>query len=148
MRQSKILAVATLIAASAACTTGRYSAAAFHLPSGGDATKGQAAFLELGCHSCHTVYGAPALPKPTAQQPVVVVLGGDVTEKPSDAYLVTSMIDPSYALASYPKEWITADGRSRMPGYADRLTGRQMTDLVAFLNAHYTISTLRPGYMR
>jgi hypothetical protein len=53
------------------------------------------------------------LPRPTVQPPVPVTLGGETDKRLSDAYLVTSMIYPSYALAPYPKDQITRGGVSR-----------------------------------
>ena len=66
-----------------------------------------------------------------------VVLGGLTTREMNDGYLVTSIINPSYRLAPQPKEAIAVAGRSRMPEYADKLTVRQLTDLVAFLQSRY-----------
>ncbi len=68
-----LLAIAVLAAAGAACTSGRHSAAAFRLPPDGGAVKGQAAFVALGCNTCHEVTGAD-LPRPTVQPAVPVVL--------------------------------------------------------------------------
>jgi hypothetical protein len=65
-----------------------------------------------------------------------VALGGGVEQKLSDAYLVTSVINPSYDLAPYPKEQITSGGQSRMPyDYAVGMTVRQLADIVAFLQS-------------
>lgn len=79
------------------------------------------------------------MPAPTVQPPVPVALGGEVVHRLSDGYLATSMIHPSYELAPYPKDQITENGHSRMPAYVDQMTIRQMTDIVAFLQAHYTV---------
>lgn len=136
--RSRLLTIAVLALTSAACSSGRHSAAAFRLPPDGDATRGKAAFVELGCNSCHPVAGVD-LPKPTVQPPVPVVLGGVVDYRLSDAFLVTSIIYPSYELAPYPKDQITNGGESRMPHYADRMTVRQLADIVAFLQANYVV---------
>jgi mono/diheme cytochrome c family protein len=141
----KLLALVFLVGSGAACTTQRYSPAAFHLPADGDADKGKLVFVSMGCHKCHAVAGVD-LERPTVQPPIPVVLGGEVDHRLSDAYLVTSVINPSYALAPHPKEQITRDGKSLMPNYADRLTARQITDLVAFLQAHYVVRIMRPEY--
>jgi mono/diheme cytochrome c family protein len=127
-----LAAIATIIA----CSPGRYSASAFRLPPGGDAERGKAAFVTLGCNTCHQVAGTD-LPQPTVQPPVPVVLGGVVDARLSDAYLVTSIIYPSYTLAPYPKEAITSHGRSRMPSFANQMTVSQLTDVVAFLQSRY-----------
>jgi mono/diheme cytochrome c family protein len=142
----KLLALVVLAGSSVACTTGRYSAAAFHLPADGDAERGKLVFVSMGCPKCHAVTGAE-LERPNVQPPVPVVLGGEVDHRLSDAYLVTSVINPSYALAPHPKEQITQDGKSRMPSY-EQLTARQLADMVAFLQSHYTVRIMRPEYPR
>lgn len=146
MHRSKFLALAALLSAGAACNSGRYSAAGFHLPADGDVARGKAAFVELGCATCHEVSGG-GLPQPTIQPPVPVILGGEVNRRLSDGYLVTSMMDPSYRLAPYPKDQITVAGHSRMPQYADRMTARQLIDVVAFLQAQYTVRQNMPTYV-
>jgi len=136
--RAKSLLVASLWVATAACSRGRYAAADFHLPPDGNAGRGKDAFVALGCSTCHRVAGVD-LPAPTVEPPVPVDLGGEVIHRLSDAYLATSMMHPSFELAPYPKEQITSGGQSRMPAYTDRMTVRQMTDIVTFLQAHYTV---------
>ena len=138
---SRVLVIAGLLSVGAACDSGRYSSAGFCLPADGNAERGRQAFVELGCPSCHGVSGVD-LPRPTAQPSIPVVLGGEVHKRLSDAYLVTAMIYPSYQLAPYAKDQITSDGISRMPSYSDRMTVRQMIDVVAFLQSRYIV--LRP----
>jgi len=133
--------IAVLAVAGTACNSGRHSSSAFHLPPDGDAERGKAAFLAMGCHSCHTVSGVD-LPQPTVQPPVPVILGGRVSERLSDAYLVTSIVYPSYALAPYPKDQITSGGRSRMTHDLDHMTVRQLADIVAFLQSRYSVPRL------
>jgi L-cysteine S-thiosulfotransferase len=132
------LAGVGVLAATMACSAGRHSSAGFRLPADGDVERGKAAFQDLGCQKCHQVSGTD-LPKPTVQPEVPVVLGGLVGQEMPDGYLVTSIINPSHQLASYPREKITAGGKSRMPEYADRMTVRQLTDVVAFLQSRYTV---------
>jgi L-cysteine S-thiosulfotransferase len=103
------------------------------------------AFVSLGCSDCHRVAGVD-LPRPTVQPPVPVALGGEVYREVSDGDLTTSIIYPSYRLAHYPKNQITSQGQSRMPHYAERMTVRELTDLVAFLQAHYTVVQAPPNY--
>jgi mono/diheme cytochrome c family protein len=136
--RAKTLLVAGLFAVTAACNRGRYATADFHLPPDGNADHGKAAFVALGCSTCHRVSGVN-LPAPTVEPPVPVELGGEVIHRLSDAYLATSMMHPSFELAPYPKAQITSGGQSRMPAYTDQMTVRQMTDIVAFLQEHYTV---------
>jgi hypothetical protein len=78
---------------------------------------------------------------------VPVVLGGETERAMTDGYLVTSIVNPSYQLAPYPKDQITSAGESRMPHFADRLTIQDLADLVAFLQPQYKLSSpLRQPY--
>jgi len=139
-----LLPIAVLLGA-VACDSGRHSPAGFRLPANGDVERGKAAFVALECHRCHEVSGVE-LPPPTVQPPVPVVLGGLVVNEMTDGYLTASIINPSYQLASYPKELITAHGKSRMPEYAERMTVQQLTDLVAFLQSRYNVRRGSPKY--
>lgn len=146
MLRSQLLPLLVLLAGVVACDTGRHSATGFRLPLGGDARNGEATFVALGCYQCHEVSGVE-LPKPAVRPPVMVALGGQVAQDVTDGYLVTSIINPSYTLAPYPRELITAGGRSRMPDYSERMTVRQLVDTVAFLQSRYTvIPRSRPTY--
>ena len=140
--RSRFLAVAALIGLCAGCDS-RHSPAAFHLPKG-DLDRGQTAFLDLGCHSCHEVPGATGLPAPSVQPVVPVKLGGVIGQRMSDGYIVTSLLDPSYQLAPYPRNQIASEGQSRMPCYTGKMTTQQMIDLVAFLQSRYILRRWSP----
>lgn len=137
-RSPKLWPVLVLLGAAVACDSGRHSSAGFRLPLDGDVESGKATFVAMGCHQCHEVSGME-LPKPVTQPAVMVALGGSVPREVTDGYLVTSIMNPSYVLAAYPRELITAGGRSRMPDYRDRMTVRQLVDTVAFLQSRYTV---------
>jgi mono/diheme cytochrome c family protein len=137
-RQVPAFLVALAAFGLASCGSGRYSSSGFRLPADGDAARGKIAFQAFGCHTCHLVPGSD-LPRPTVEPPVPVALGGMVSQPIADGYLVTSIINPSYQLAHYPVAQITTGGQSRMPHYADRMTVRQLTDIVEYLQAQYTI---------
>ena len=124
------------------CEPGPHSASGFRLPEG-NAQRGKAAFVAYGCHTCHEVADAN-LPKPTVQPPVPVVLGGIVEQPMTDGYLVTSIIYPSYKIAGYPKNQVMVNGQSRMPHYVDKMTVRELTDIVAFLQAQYVVRHTLP----
>ena len=134
-----------VVVMTAGCDSGRHSASGFRLPPDGDVDRGKAAFIALGCSGCHEVSGGET-PRPTVQPPVPVVLGGVMDYVMSDGYLVTSIINPSHRLAHYPKNQITQGGESRMPYYADRMTVRQLTDVVAFLQSRYRVRRLPTKY--
>jgi hypothetical protein len=119
------------------CTAGVHSPAGFRLPENGDVERGQAAFVELECHRCHSVRGAE-LPEPPSARPIHVALGGPITGLPTDGYLVSSIIHPSHALARGLAEGeVAVDTTSRMPDYARGMTVRQLVDIVAFLQSKY-----------
>jgi mono/diheme cytochrome c family protein len=140
------LAIAMLSVGAMACGSGRHSSAGFRLPPDGDAARGKTEFVALGCNTCHRVAGVD-LPAPTVQPPVPVVLGGKVNVDPADGYLTASIIFPSHRLAAYPRQMIANGDQSRMPSYADRITVRQLTDIVAFLQAQYTVVPPAPAYV-
>jgi len=133
------LALLTLPFLLSACDAGPKSAAGFRLPDG-DPSAGELAFVDLNCHSCHTVK-AVELPQPMRTGPVIVILGGPVNKIETYGDLVTSIINPSYKIArGYPKDQITENGKSLMLDYNESLTVQQLIDLVAFLQPHYELA--------
>lgn len=130
LHSAKPLLMLALTVAGVACSTARNPAKGFRLAANGDADRGQAAFVEFGCTGCHEVQGV-GLPAPTVQP---VVLGGQVMVLPSDGYLVTAIVNPSYHAAAYP-----ANGHPQMPDFASRMTVQQLTDIVAYLQLRYTL---------
>ncbi len=95
-------------------------------PPPGDAERGRAIFLRLGCPACHRVAESPA---PSAG------IGPDLTdagEHHPAGYLLESVINPNAVIIEGPG-YTGSDGRSIMPSYADRLTVAELLDLVAFL---------------
>ena len=141
----RVWALAMLLAAAMACGAGRHSSSGFRLPPDGNPAQGKIEFVALGCNTCHRVSGVD-LPAPTVQPAVPVVLGGQVNTDPADGYLVASIINPSHRLAAYPRNMIASGEQSRMPSYADHISVRQLTDLVAFLQAEYTVVPPAPAY--
>jgi hypothetical protein len=132
MQQRPVLWVmAAVLAAAAACDTGRRSAAGFRLPPDGDIERGKAAFVKLGCNQCHDVAGMN-LAKPQSATQKVIVLGGEVTREPADGKLVRSIIWPAQR----------AGAAISMPHYAERMTVRDLTDIVALLQSRYTVRRL------
>ena len=118
------------------CFNARHSPSGFRLPPG-DAAAGQKAFVDLQCHTCHTVAGVET-PAPTSPTPVA--LGGRKPLPPTDGDLTTDIILPSSHFASgYPAEQVQEGARSKMPDYTTKMTVRQLADLVAFMQSHYGI---------
>ena len=137
-----LLALLVMLMMVPGCGTGLHSAAGFRLPDG-NVEHGKALFVSLGCSTCHELSGSD-LPKPTVRPVVPVVLGGTVDYGMTDGYLVTSIINPDHEFAPYPKSQILEAGHSRMPSYADRMTVRELTDLVAFLQSQYRLHQVMP----
>lgn len=138
MRTRLYVLVIAFAAALAACDTGPKSARGFRLPDG-DVAAGKAAFVDLQCYECHVVPGVD-LPSPATEREIEVVLGGKVRRIQTYGELVTSIINPSHKLAKgYLKDQISTDGKSKMKILNDTMTVRQLTDLVAFLQAQYDI---------
>ncbi len=116
------------------------SSSGFRLPDG-DAERGKTAFVELKCHTCHTV-AETDIPEPSKDFAYVrvVVLGGEVRQVKTYGELVTSIINPSHVLApGYPKELISRNNQSAMTNFNDTMTIRQLIDLVAFLQSRYEL---------
>lgn len=108
----------------------------FALPKG-DAEKGKQAFIELNCHTCHTVAGETL---PEVQRAIKAPnLGGEVYRVKTYGELVTSVVNPKHVIS---KDW--EGSTSPMPVVNDRMTVAQMIDIVEFLNGCYV--KLQPEY--
>ena len=138
MKSYALLITVLCLAVTATGCAGRRSAKGFSLPDG-DPQQGQATFVELQCHDCHTVSGV-GLPELEQEPETRVVLGGEVARVKTYGELVTSIINPSHRIAKgYAKDIVETDGQSKMKNYNDVLTVSQLIDLVAFLEAHYEL---------
>lgn len=108
----------------------------FALPKG-DAEKGKQAFVELNCHSCHTVAGEVF---PEVERAIKAPnLGGEVYRVKTYGGLVTSVINPKHTIS---KDW--EGTTSPMPQMNTKMTVDQMINIVEFLNARYV--KLQPEY--
>ncbi len=144
-RAALATAAAASLALTAGCDAGPKSAAGFRLPDG-DPEAGEATFLALQCNSCHVISNYE-LPPPAEEGPVQVTLGGEVTRVKTYGELVTSIINPSHKLVRwYPEEEVSEEGKSMMPAFNDRMTVRQLINLVAFLQPHYDVVVPRYEY--
>jgi len=134
----RILSVVTLCASIglSACERSERSQSDIYLPEG-DAAAGKEHFVSLGCAGCHSVVGAE-LPEAAESAPVRVLLGSRTGRVKSYGQLVTSIVNPSHRVSGrYIQGQASADGDTQMARYNDVLTVTQLTDLVAFLQAHY-----------
>lgn len=127
--------VVILLGSGIGCTTGPHSAAGFRLPQG-DAGRGRTAFLALECHRCHVVTGV-SIARTQPEPPAPIVLGGPTTRTITDGYLVTSILYPQHVMAPGAQERIASGSIPPMPDYTERVTGRDLADLTAFLHEQY-----------
>lgn len=127
--------VAALLLAGGCTTTTQVRAEQFHLPSGGEAPLGRTAFVELGCARCHEVAGQDDLPRPTVVPKVPVALATKSASRPTDARLVTAIINPSHQISASWREDVQTERGSRMPATNDVMTVKQLLDIVAFLRS-------------
>ena len=134
---------AVVLALVTGCSHDPKSGAGFTLPDG-DPERGQQTFVELQCNACHKVVGLELEPH-EAEVDTTVALGGETTVVKTYGNLVTSIINPSHRFAvGYADDDIKQDGESRMRKYNDEMTVTQLTDLVAFLQAHYHLREYHP----
>jgi len=144
MRTLHISIAACALAFVAACEKTDSVQVEVYLPAG-DVARGAEHFVSLGCVSCHTVTGVE-LPEPEDRGPVRVRLGSRTGKTMSYGKLVTAVVNPSHRLsARYRDDEVSEEGESLMTVYNDVMTVTQLTDIVAFLEAHYEKAS-RPGY--
>lgn len=133
------------VGALAACGQGAESPRGFSLPAG-DFDAGRAVFVDYRCASCHAVTGDPSL-RQGIEPEMTVALGGPRTRVTTYAELVSSVINPSHRIAQgYASDTVTVDGASRMPAYNQVMTVAELTDLVTYLQAQYTVPPVYPDY--
>ena len=137
LKQSIPLALAATMLTLAACQPS--GSAAFSFPQG-DAEAGAQTFVELGCISCHSVTGAPAMRDSIREAERTIPLGGEQTRVYTYGELVTAIVNPSHKVSQERLgTMVQSDGQSHMINYNDIMTVTQLTDLVTFLEAHYTL---------
>ena len=140
-RQHYSLVLLCSLACFASCDLADRGTSGIHLPQG-DVDQGQAHFVALGCVSCHTVSGAE-LPEIAATGPRRVLLG---TRRMTYGEIVTAVVNPSHRLSPrYRRDEVSQDNESLMVSYNDVMTVTQLTNIVAFLQAHHETAP-RPGY--
>lgn len=143
--QTRLTLIAALLLLSSCGLNDPKSALGFRLPDG-DAEAGRRAFVSLGCHFCHQVDGVETPPERMGA--ASVALGGETTRVRTYGELVTSIINPSHRIAPGYDPATVTDGAGaslmELPAFNDRMTVRQLTDLVAFLQTTYQV--VPPSY--
>ncbi|MBT5330189.1 MAG: c-type cytochrome [Porticoccaceae bacterium] len=104
---------------------------------------GQQTFVQLGCHQCHSV-AETQLPDFPIHPLLTYELGGPTSNRPSNAQLVTSIINPNHVVSEEYSFLLRIEGGvpldSPMP-YFEFMTIGQLVDIVAFLDSKY-VTTL------
>ncbi len=126
----------------ASCATRPDYATQFRFPiEWGNIAEGQAAFIDLECHQCHTVNGVD-LVSYEGESPMMLELGGTIVYAKTYADLVTSIINPIHVVSDEYLSMLPRDARrgttTIMP-FKDQMTVTQLIDLVMFLNSRYVL---------
>jgi len=126
----------------AGCATHPDYATQFRFPiEWGNIAEGQAAFVDLECHQCHTVNGVDLVSYEGAS-PVMLELGGTIEYAQTYADLVTSIVNPNHVVSDKYLSQLPRDARAGattiMP-FNDQMTVAQLVDLVIFLNSRYVL---------
>jgi hypothetical protein len=122
------------------CATHPDYATEFRFPiEWGNIEEGQAAFIDLECHQCHTVSGVDLAPF-EGESPVTLELGGTIVYAKTYADLVTSIINPNHVVSDEYLDTLPRDtrrGATTIMSFQDQMTVTQLIDLVIFLNSRY-----------
>ncbi len=124
------------------CATRPDYATQFRFPiEWGNIAEGEAAFVDLECHQCHTVKGVD-LVSYEGESPVALELGGTIVYAKTYADLVTSIINPNHVVSDEYLNTLPPDVRSgatSIMSFQDQMTVAQLVDLVMFLNSRYVL---------
>lgn len=127
------------LAGVSACGPDPKSSAGFTLPEG-DVAQGKANYIAFGCNACHTHSEVPQLGS-ADEAAISLRIGGESGRVRTYGELVTSVINPSHRVARRGSEGMADEsGQSKMANFNDVMTVTQLVDLVAFLQASYTLS--------
>jgi len=139
MKQIFLTPLFILILLLTSCDRGPNSGRGFSLPEG-NADRGRATFVELECHSCHSIGDIERIAVSEAPD-IHIKLGGQSTVIKTYGDLVTSVINPSHKIIQrYSKQnVVTGEGESKMVAYNDVMTVQELVDLVTYLESHYEI---------
>lgn len=98
-----------------------------------DAARGRQVYADLECYRCHAIHGESFAGAPGDVKTAGPDLTGMGSYHPAE-YLAESVVNPDAVIVE--GAGFTGAGRlSIMPSYADRLTVRQLLDLVAYLQS-------------
>jgi L-cysteine S-thiosulfotransferase len=121
------------------CTPVKESGLGFRLPEG-SVEQGKLAFVELNCIRCHSIKGEEDAVTRNLNRDVHVVLGGETTRVKTYGQLVTSVVFPDHIiLPKYRADYTDRDGHSEMEDMTDKMTVKQLIDLVTYLETTYKV---------
>ena len=99
----------------------------------GDAAEGRKVFVAMECYACHEVKGEN-FPRDSKTPPSAgPELTGMGSHHPAE-YFAESILNPNRVIIEGPG-YTGPDGLSKMPSYADTMTLKQLTDVVAYLKS-------------
>jgi sulfur-oxidizing protein SoxX len=142
VRRSRAATVMTLLVAMLGTGCGYYSSFGFPVEEG-NIEAGRQAFIDHGCHRCHSVAGVSLPVFPGAASPLLE-LGGPTSQVKAYSELVTSIINPSHRISERYREGlrqpVVGPLETQMPmAHIETMTVRQLIDLVAFLDSRYVL---------
>jgi hypothetical protein len=142
-----LICLAAAVIAFTSCRPAAKSGRGLALPEG-DISQGQAAFVKLECHQCHTVKEVD-LPAFEGESTVMLELGGEVLAVRTYGDLVTSIINQDHVISpEYLSQLQDESGSvtgSPMPDLTEVMTVSELIDLVAFLHSRYKLKP-KPHY--
>ena len=100
----------------------------------GDAAEGRRLFVEIECHKCHEIKGE-SFPSVAADEKDVGPELSQMAGMHPIEFFAESIANPDAVIDADAKEqgYVGTDGKSKMPGFADVLTVKQLTDLATYL---------------
>jgi mono/diheme cytochrome c family protein len=100
----------------------------------GDAAEGRALFVEIECYKCHEIKGEK-FPNVAADEKDVGPELSQMAGMHPIEFFAESIANPDAVIDADAKEqgYVGADGKSKMPSFADVLTVKQLADLATYL---------------
>jgi mono/diheme cytochrome c family protein len=100
----------------------------------GDAAEGRKLFVEVECYKCHEIKGE-SFPSVAADEKGVGPELSQMAGMHPIEFFAESIANPDAVIDADAKEQghVGADGKSKMPSFADVLTVKQLADLATYL---------------
>jgi mono/diheme cytochrome c family protein len=100
----------------------------------GDAAEGRKLFVEIECYKCHEIKGE-SFPSVAADEKGIGSELSQMAGMHPIEFFAESIANPDAVIDADAKEQghVDADGKSKMPSFADVLTVKQLADLSTYL---------------